>query len=204
MSDPSSNFQTVTQLRYEPEHARLCQQRMLSYLRDQPRMRALLESLGYGVQILEDDAFNVIVSSMLPNVVGDQLDQWGELVNEKREGLTDPDYRRFVLAKLRAMRSAGTVDDLIEVLQLLTAPSSVRYFDLFPAAYVLQFVHGAWYTDAVARRVLRFMNVIKPAGVGMSLVEALYGYKALDEDATPPAFGFDSGVFARRLVLPSS
>lgn len=197
--DPGANFETATRLRYEPEHGRLLTDRMLSWLRSGTRIAALQDGLGHGVQIVEDDAFNVLVSTVLPFSVGDQLDKWGELVGEVRGGLTDPDYRRFVTARIRANRSESTVDDLIEVFQLLTAPSTVRMWELYPAGFVLSFVHGEWYDDVVATRTARFMQGIKPAGRGMALVEAVHGYIALDVDAAPPAYGLDDGVFARRI-----
>ena len=198
MSDPGANFLTTIQMRYEPEHARLCRDRMLQHLR-QPRTSRLLEALGGGVQVVEDDAFNVLVAMVLPMAVGDQLDKWGELVGEVRGGLTDPDYRRFVQARIKSNRSEGSVDELIAVLELLTFPSTVRYFDLFPAGYAIQFIHGEWYSDVVASRVARFMQDIKPAGISMALVEGVRGYLALDVDAVPPAAGLDDGVMARRL-----
>ena len=171
-----------------------------SRLRGQPRIEALLGAIAAEAQSLEESAYDVLVSTGLDDATGDALDQYGDLVGESRLGLADPDYRRFIRARLLANRARGTRDDLLDVWQIVTAEASaVRLFDHYPAGFTLLTVRSAFMSDSVARRVVRIMTSIKPAGIELALIEALdspFGYGT----GSPFSSGYSVGPLARLLT----
>lgn len=184
---------------YIPDHKdRAIDPLLLQQFRDKPRWNALLRGLAAGVQLEEDELFGLCNDMQLINARGDQLDNWGTIVGEQRGAMADDDYRRFITARILVNISGGTVDELIAIWELITAPSlSVRLFQAFPASYTLQVVRDEFLTDAVARRVTRMMADAKPLGIAGTLVEAVSGYFGFELDAD--ALGYDVGVYSRIL-----
>ncbi len=162
-----------------------------------PRIEALLGAIADQIQVIEESAYDVLVSTSIASASGDALDQWGDLVGEPRGDLIDLDYRRFISARLLANRSGGTPDDLLAVWDLVTAPNTaIRYEPVEPAGFVLWSVRSGFMDDATKRRVARMMGDIKPAGVDMLLIEALTGGLGFDDPGSGWT-GFDAGGFAR-------
>ena len=140
---------------------------------DSPRYVSLLEAMGEGVQLQEEQFFDLLVGRGLNLATGVSLEQWGAIVGEQRGGLNDEDYRRFIKARILANISEGTPDELLTVFALVTSPSQVRYFIHPPAGFRLQTIRNELLSDALVRRIVRLMVSIKPAGVAMVLTEAL-------------------------------
>lgn len=165
------------------------------------RNRALVRALAYGVQVLEDMLFDVLVSTGIDEATGDALDQWGETVGEDRGPLSDNEYRQFIKARMLVNISSGTIDEMIEILDVATQPNvEVRHLSVFPAGFALQVTRTSFLTDEGARRVARMLEDAWPGGRHMTVVEALsngFGF-AGDPDAT----GFSVGPFSRLLEAP--
>lgn len=142
---------------------------------DSPRYVSLLAAMGEGVQLQEEQFFDLLVGRGLNLATGAALEQWGAIVGEARGGLTDDDYRRFIKARVLANTSDGTPDELLTIFALITSPSQVRYFIHPPAAFRLQTIRGELLSDDMVRRVVRMMRSVKPAGVAMVLTEAVPG-----------------------------
>ena len=138
-----------------------------------PRYVSLLEAMGEGVQLQEEQFFDLLVGRGLNLASGAPLEQWGAIVGEARGGLNDDDYRRFIKARILANLSDGTPDELLTIFALITSPSQVRYFIHPPAAFRLQAVRGELLADDMVRRIVRMMQSVKPAGVAMVLTETL-------------------------------
>jgi hypothetical protein len=189
MSDPT------TLLVYEPDHKGKAEAALLYQFRTKPRIVALVRALAAGVQLLEDTIFDVIIGTQLDMATGVNLDRWGDMVGEARDGLTDFQYRPFIRGRILANRSTGKTDDLIRVFQEITAPSSVEQYNLYPAAFVLYAYRNEYSPEIVRNRIRKMMLEIKPAGIEMELTEVAGGYFGFQED--PVALGFDFGVFAR-------
>lgn len=160
-----------------------------------PRITALLHALAKGTQIQEDQNFALIVDRTIDTAVGANLEQWGSLVGELRDGVTDIDYRVYIKARILANTGSGFTDDLIELFQLLTAPSEVRHESLFPGAFKLFAVRGEFMSATRKVRVRRLMEDARPNGKAMILIEAVTGYYGFQEDTA--AEGFGVGQFAR-------
>ena len=184
----------TTVLIYAGDHAERAKAALLSTNKFRPRILALTEALGAGAQMLEDPLFGFIVGWNVNLVSGKALDVFGNIVGEARQGLDDATYKRFVQARIRANVAEGTRDELIEIYALLMAADDVRYFDLPPAAFALQAQRPVFLDDITAARVAAFMIDVKPAGVGMTLIEAIA--PVFTYDVGP---GYDVGLYSRYL-----
>lgn len=167
---------------------------------DKPRIRALVESFGEGVQTQEDQTWDLLISTGLDEATGDALDQWGELVGEQRGSLGDNDFRQFIMARMLVNTSSGLIDELIEILDVATQPNvRVIHASNYPSGFYLQVERHSFMSDDVSRRVARLMEDARPAGRHMSLIEALVGGFGFEDDET--AEGYDVGVYSQLIQL---
>ncbi len=183
---------------YIPDHRAIAASRLLSQFRDKPRMVSLIRAMAAGAQAFEDDAFGVLVSTTLPLATNNDLDHWGALVGERRGTLNDATYRTFISARILVNKSRGTRDELIRILQIITAPSEVVHTDLFPACFQFVVLRQAYMGDAHYFRVGETMRAVKPGGVCMLITEAVPGYFGFTPD--PNAQPLDIGGFSRLVV----
>lgn len=164
-----------------------------------PRLEAFVRALAHGVQMLEDEVLDRHLALALATANGADLDTLGKLVGELRVSLNDQDYRRFIAARLLARHCKGTTDELLAIAVLVTAPSTVVHFDMFPAGFRLYFGRDLALTSQMLGRIRRFLVGVKPAGVTMLLVEysaSPFGFSA-NPYTSPASFG--SGALARQL-----
>lgn len=168
---------------YIPDYAEHAKGLLLSQHRRSPRIVALVESLMGEAQLVEDIAFDLIVSTAIEVATDYELDLWGVIVGEPRGGLTDSEYRPFVQARIQANICNGDIDSVIGVFQTLMQDGAVRYFPQYPAGYTLEGdVLGASLSTEVQGRIRTVMKDVSPAGVTVRLVET-----------DPGSFRFDSG-----------
>lgn len=177
-----------------PSHYDVAVDELPSQLR-RSRLLSLVEGLCEGAQVVENDALSVIEDTTIDIAIGDALKQYARLVGEPAEGISDIDLRRLVRARLLAARCSGTVDEILEVLSVASGAVRVVHYDLPPARAWLAAVVDAAAADVIRRRVGAIVRSVKPAGVSLTLVEAVVGYFGFAED--PFALDFDTGVFAR-------
>jgi hypothetical protein len=133
--------------------------------------QAIPSSCCSGAQQLEDVHWDLLVGCTLDNSTGDQLDQWGDIVGEPRGGLEDWDYRVFIKARIMANRCTGTLDELIRIFQIVTAPSVVTSKEIYPKHLTLR-AYRDCFMDAPRRgRVHAMMTAIHPAGTFLQIEE---------------------------------
>ncbi len=188
---------------HKPNMVAEARARMLSQFRGKPRAVATVRGLASAAQDLEDLAFDIHVGTTLDNAEGDSLDAWGDLVGELRGALADDDYRVFIEARILANMSQRTVDELITIWQLVTAPyTCARYRLLKPAGAWLQVVRSEFMGDARARRVRRIMDDAAGASKTLVLTEGVVDALGFADEAgtnAPCLDGFDGGLFTRAL-----
>jgi hypothetical protein len=73
----------------------------------------------------------------ITNATGAQLDLIGDIIVEKREGRNDDDYRAAIILKIFKNTSRGFVEDVVEILTVITNATKVVYSDNPPAAYTI-------------------------------------------------------------------
>ncbi|MFB6373819.1 MAG: hypothetical protein ABEN55_12095, partial [Bradymonadaceae bacterium] len=175
---------------YIPNHPAIAKEEFPSPFRDAETARELLAAMAEGVQVLEDDAFDALISSALSEAQGEILEQWGKIVGERRRDLeTDDTYRQIIRARIQVQSSEGTSDDLIGVYQTATAPSKVRMWQLHPASAHLTAYKKSLMSKPRRRRVRRIMEDATPAGVEVALTETHWSVLN-DEGGTLQPGGF--------------
>lgn len=169
--------------------------RLLSWFKDDAEWQTYVGVLADEVQELEDAAWDVIVQRQLDSAEGAQLDQWGDLLDEDRQGLGDDEYRGVLRAKILVNLSQGRADDLYGVAIALASPLSVWVVEYQPATVLLIIQVSQVMSTSKIIRVVRLLTAAKPAGVKLFIAEALGTYFSHDEDVTPGASGWNVGGY---------
>jgi hypothetical protein len=180
---------------YNPDHLQGALDVLLSQYREGDRIMALVGALVAGIQEMEDTTFDVLVGTPLTVAGGGTLDQWGLVLDEAREGMDDNAYRDVLFAKLAALRSNGSVPDVLKVWLLLNPDvTSAIFTATYPAAYRLEVEHTTLYDDTTRARILRIMEGVRPAGVLAEYVEGEEDCFIFDTELR----GFDLAPMANR------
>lgn len=184
----------MSELVYIPDYADQAVALLLSQFQRAPRIVGLVRALAGPAQMLEDIGFDVMLTDSVDVAPGVVLDRWGRLVGEPRRGASDDVYRPFVQARITANNALGSPDDFIDLWQTVTGAEQVRFIALDPAAFMLRVLPDSPLSDELRERIRNFINSIRPAGIGLVMIEALPG--ALTYDNGP---GYDAGAYARIL-----
>jgi len=141
--------------------------------RDAARMNALMVAMGCGVQLQENDQFDVYDGTRFEVADGDALDQWGHLYNFGRLDLPDPEYRTLMKAAGMATRVEGKRSELRKLYAFATGPvQKVRIYDHPPAGFRLTAYRSSPMSPLRRGAVRRIMERARPAGLDMTLSEA--------------------------------
>ena len=155
----------------------------------------LVKIFAEEVQCAEDSLFALIAERQVSNAVGANLDQWGVIVGQPRDGLEDMPYRQVILTAIERNNSEGTVNELLSILAGVTGSDSVKYEPLYPAGMAFSYVADPPLDDNHRERVKDMITPAVGAGIGLDyIVEAQEGYFGFDDD--PDALGFGEGKFA--------
>lgn len=135
---------------------------------------SVLTGTGSALQDNEDVLYSLWEQrSSLSSAVGWQLDQWGNLLGLSRAGWSDSGYRARIQVWLQVLRSKGTPEELINILQDLSG-GTVKYWELYPASYSMQFSGGIYVSDPdLALDSARYLAEADPAGVGIGQIISL-------------------------------
>jgi len=112
------------------------------------------------MQELEDAVWSVLTERWVPEAVGAQLDEMGEIVGEPRLGRTDAEYRPAIELRISLNQSGGEPERIIEFLRRIAGADAVIYKEIWPAKIEI-YVRGD-IDESQARRVRELV----PAGVG--------------------------------------
>lgn len=177
----------------------LVQGKQLSQFKGLTNWDKMLSLFCHFMQEAEDNIYDLVISRMLDNANDAQLDQWGAVIGELREGEADSAYRNIIKARIRANSSNGNIEDLLIILEFLTLSSGLvqsytRLNEQFPARISMSFITFYPLSDSTRNRIKRMIELARPAGVSLfGIVECRSGYFGFDKD--DDAVGFDYGVF---------
>lgn len=133
-----------------------------------------MQAAGAALQISEDDIFDLLSGIHIDDAAGAMLDRWGAVVGEPRLGLIDTVYRGFIKAKIRALFAASRRSEIAGVIETVFVSTYTTYSN-----YLGHFRVNTETADtkdlAFKRRVLRLLEVMRPAGIDASLVNGPIG-----------------------------
>lgn len=112
--------------------------RLIDQYRGRPKIEGILTAYLRRVQEIENALWAAYDARLLTATtpVGVHLDTLGALVGEARQGRGDDDYRAAIRIRIRANRSTGTANDVIEVASLLPADNAT-YDEGQPRCFVV-------------------------------------------------------------------
>jgi len=153
------------------DHMARARATLTAKVRALPTLVRILDAIGQQVQEVEDVLLDLQLVLDPEEATGAQLDRLGKLVGERRAGLTDEVYRRFVLAAARLIVAQGTVNEVVELLALLTDGDDVTYTSAYPAGYWISYVVPTALGAGLRARIKARLVEATPAGVSVDLVE---------------------------------
>lgn len=168
-------------LAHVTEHVERGLSRLIEQYKGKPRLEAWVRSYLNEVQALSDAAWQVLVSRLVDDAVGEQLTVLGRIVGETNRVEDDERFRVVVRARIAVNSSRGRGEDIIRVAGLLFA-RPVILTEFFPGAMTLEVAEAIDFIPTIEHRMLE-----EAASAGVRIDVHFYG------DDPEDVFRFDEG-----------
>jgi len=172
--------------------------RLIEQFKRKPKIQSLLRGWLQQVQSLEEALFELYGNRSLDTAIGEQLDGIGEIVGEQRLGRDDETYRLLLRARIASNRSAGTVQELVDILALLLPGTSVQIAEQFPASIVVEIQDAI--DENLGSEVAILVRRAKAAGVKYLLhwfrAGDVFAYSDSGAPELASAEGFGAGEYS--------
>jgi hypothetical protein len=169
-------------LTLKTNHADEIVENLANQFHGKPRLAALLTVFAGQVQELEQALYDLLIYRQLEFAEGAQVDGFGSIVGEAREGRTDIDYKAAIRARINLNLCNGTAEDIINLIRGIVGDVRVKVTDYYPAGFIADIVDPIDPLLVDPIRAASFVQSGKPAGV-----------RAIATFSVPGAFKFDSG-----------
>ncbi|MEE8298412.1 MAG: hypothetical protein V3R67_03435 [Thermodesulfobacteriota bacterium] len=103
--------------------------RLILQYKDKPKIQTFITALIQEFQELEDIGIDLFINRMLGDAVGIQLDRFGTIVDQAREGFDDDFYKILLKVKIGINISNGEPERITNILKLITFGSLVHYIN---------------------------------------------------------------------------
>jgi hypothetical protein len=173
-----------------------------------PRIAALLQAYINQVQAIEDAAWQVANLWDIDTADTARLDVLGKIVGQARCWSDDEVYRRVIRARIRAQRSRGLTNDIIEVVRLIVQSGDgeyVRVYHYSPATMAV--LPTTEVSDEDVEALAFLLPKARPAGVQMHAFLApesagTYDFEStgIDLDNVADPGTVDPGLFDVRIL----
>jgi hypothetical protein len=152
---------------------------------------SLVTALARPSQNLEDAAWDLLTMRSIDNAEGVQLDQLGEIVQQRRDGLTDDEYRPCLRARVAVNNSDGTLRDLYKVTRLFLSDANavIRVPDTYGNGSLEMEIVSPAQDSADMQRLVGFLQDAASGGVRIVLL-----YSEVEDRAD--GFAFALSTFA--------
>jgi hypothetical protein len=127
--------------------------KLLEQYQGKPRLEAWIRSYLLEVQKFSDEAWNVLVSRLIDEAIGEQLTVLSRLVGETTRLENDERQRVLVRSRIAVNRSRGRGDDVLRVASLLLA-REYSLNEFFPGAMVLTVEEAIDFIPELEHRML--------------------------------------------------
>lgn len=166
--------------------ADICESWIWWQFRDKPNFKALCAVMSKIFSGIDEKLERVAARRGVNGAFGGELDAWGAMVDEPRNGMDDDLYRIAIRAKARTVLSQGRISDLADVAALIAPQRSVTFAQAFPACVRAFFSSDT--TDDEIKLLLRLLERALSLGLCISFVEVdelgVFEFSYLNEDTT--------------------
>lgn len=142
--------------------------RFLTPIYSQPLIRGWVESYLRALNPLDEAAASLFTLTDIDASVGRQLDVLSRIVGALRRPGDDALTRILVKTEIRARRSSGAGDDLIQILDIIYPGDGVEVAEIFPAGLLVGPVYDV--TLAEATLVFGTLDRSRAAAVGLGFL----------------------------------
>lgn len=164
---PSAESFAGTSLAIDDGHVARAQNRLLAQFKSKPRVRAVVAAFVKQVQHLEIAGWQMIAERLLTTAHGKQLDYIADVVGIRRDGLGDDDLRARIAVEIMVLRSTGTADEILAIVEAFTGESSMEFDPRPPSEAALKL--GFELDGFVAYLLARIVRRARPAGHRLTL-----------------------------------
>lgn len=148
------------------DHVAAALTRVCEQFKKSPNYLAFLTSLVTPIQSVENAMRQLLLERDIYTAIGDQLDTLGKIVGQPRNGLSDTQYRRYLLARIGTSKSNGIVEDLLAISVLVVNDTDVLHtIETQGIAALVLSLTGDVVTDDVAEDLIVFLRDAVSAGV---------------------------------------
>lgn len=178
------------------DHVARAQARLLGPVRSLESHRSMVAIGATGLQAVEDEFWTMLADSV--DVATDaQLDVWGRLVGQPRDGRTDVVYRAWIKVRFAILRSGGTGDAIVSAFMQLAPECTVALIEEFPAS--IRVVLAGVPPAAPLADLAGILQAAKAGGVRAILeFVTTFGENTFTLDTGP---GLDEGQLAGSVVI---
>lgn len=172
------------------DHKKIALDKVRQQYKGKDRIKNLLDSVVGEIQKLEDVFISLRDQRSIYDSEGSQLDVWGKVLDQPRNGLADNEYRLILLGQVAVNISKGTPEDMIQVFRLFTNPDYISLNEIYPAKIQLTSVGGA--PIGSVEDIKKALRRAAPAGVGIDLFTTSVGNPfVFASDPDPNGRGFE-------------
>jgi len=115
-------------------------EKLLQQYKGKENFQKLLTIFARQFDELEDSLFQLYLLRWLSSATGQQLDNLGYNLSTTRQGLNDDDYRQILYGRIGQYNSDGSINDIINIVKLMTNADFVVLTELFPAKIILNII----------------------------------------------------------------
>ena len=169
---------------HETDHKQTGRDLFTSQFKGRKNIQGFWDAFARQLQQVEDALWDTLEQRALDVAVGTQLDVLGALVGQERLEYDDDNYRHAIRLRIRANRSKGKAEDVIDVMRLAYPDAVRRYLEWYPAGFVVR----ALDVDGV-RAVAAILRDTRPPGV-----RAIFEYTEWTTDSI--VLGWSGGAVA--------
>lgn len=172
--------------------------RMISVFKDfdettdnivKPNLEAFAKIFLDELEQAYDALFDILKGYALDQAVGAQLDVLGRILDERREGLNDDEYRQILKLKTYIISSDGTVSKVTNCVAGLTGGTIIKWENNFPAGVNIS-TNGKKASPAILEKIKHVTAAAVLPDV-TAIVGLPFGFS--DESSSTPAAG--SGIW---------
>lgn len=165
--------------------------RRIQQYKTKQKLAALITALVGQIQDAEDATFNMITLRALEFATGEQLDRFGEIVVQDRQGFDDDFYRVLLRVKIGINNSSGEPESIINTIKLLTEATLVHYQNLGDGSIGLS-TNGT-IDSSLIDFIFNNMQQVVMAGVRIDFIACFDPDESFSFDGTGPiGLGFSS------------